>query len=243
MPLDHREPARYDRQLVMPGWGEEGQARLGSSAVFVAGLGGLGCPASVYLAAAGVGRLVVCDADAVERSNLNRQSLYTDTDLGHAKAGIAAGRLHAVNPTIEVVPISLEIDRENAGELITGADVVVDCLDNVETRVALSRAAMRAEIPLVHAAVSELTGYLSVFDPPRTPCFECFLSHKPASVEPAIPGCTAGVMGSLQAMEVLKLILGIGHPLAGRLLIVEGVAPSFEVVELTRDPNCRVCSG
>ncbi len=243
MSLDHDERALYERQLALPGWGEEGQALLGSASVFVAGIGGLGCPAAVYLALAGVGRIVVCDSDAVERSNLNRQFLYNAGDLGRGKARLAAERLRVMNQRVEVTGVDVEIDRSTAGSLIAGADVVLDCLDNIDTRIALSRATISAGIPMVHAAVSDLTGYLSVFDPPETPCFECFLAHKPAAVEPAIPGCTPGVMGALQAMEALKLLTGIGHPLAGRLLIVEGTVPSFDVVELEREPDCPACSG
>lgn len=241
MPLRSDESAFYGRQLATAGWGEEGQLKLGASSVFVAGLGGLGCPASVYLATAGVGRLIVCDADSVERSNLNRQFLYGPGDLGSCKALVAADRLRAINPMIDIVPLDAEIDRSKAASLIAGADIVLDCLDNVETRVALSRAAIAADVPMVHAAVSEWTGYLSLFHPPATPCYECFLTRTPPAVEPPIPGCTAGVMGALQAMEALKFLTGIGGTLAGRLLVVEGTVPSFDVVELEKDPHCPAC--
>jgi len=233
----------YERQLPMTGWGENGQNRLASSTVFVAGLGGLGCPAAVYLSLAGVGRIVACDADDIEQSNLNRQFLYRVTDIGRRKAAIAAERLREMNPRVEVISVDVELDRENAAELVSGADVVLDCLDNLETRIALSRACMDAGMPLIHAAVADLTGYLSFFDPPRTACLECFQTAKPAAVEPAIPGCTAGALGSLQAMEALKHLLGLGEVLAGRLLIMEGMPPSFDVVALEKDPDCPACGG
>jgi adenylyltransferase/sulfurtransferase len=242
MPLSTDQAERYSRQTELPGWGESGQEKLLTSRVFVAGLGGLGCAAAVYLTAAGVGDLVVCDADTVERSNLNRQVLYGRGDLTFPKVATAAPRLSALNPDVKVTPVMAEIDRRTAAGLIEGADLVLDCLDNPETRRALNRACLAAAIPMVYAAVSEYTGYMSFLHPPATPCLECFVGTTRPPVDPPIPGATAGVIGTLQAMEALKFLTGTGETLAGRLLIMEGAVPSFEVIEVARDPSCPACS-
>lgn len=232
---------RYVRQLGVPGWGAEGQRRLAASHVFIAGVGGLGCAASVHLAAAGVGKLTVCDADRVELSNLNRQVLYTPQDIGHEKALVAVERLRALNPSIEIAPVVAEIDERTACDLVRGADVILDCLDNLLTRFALNRCSVATGIPMVYAAVSEFTGHVSFLHPPATPCLECFVSRTPPPVEPAIPGCTAGLVGALEAMEAIKFLTGIGENLAGRLLVIEGLEPRFDVVGIARDPGCPAC--
>jgi molybdopterin/thiamine biosynthesis adenylyltransferase len=237
------ELERYARQISMPGWGTEGQERLAAARVFIAGVGGLGCAAGAYLATAGVGNITVCDADHVERSNLNRQFLYDRMDVGHDKAPIAAERLAAMNASIDVRALTLEIDHLTAFELIQGHDLVVDGLDNLQTRFALNRACAAARIPMIYAAAAEFTGYLSFLNPPETPCLECFISRTPPPVEPAIPGCTPGVLGALEAMEAIKFLTGVGNVLAGRLLIMEGALPSFDMIEIERDPGCPACRG
>ena len=243
MPRSRMEFGRYVRQLELPGWGVEGQKRLGSAHVFMAGVGGLGSSAGIYLAAAGVGRITVCDSDRVELSNLNRQTLYGLADVGTPKAILAAQRLKAFNPQIEVVPNTSEIDHAVAKDLIEGADLVLDCLDNLETRVAMNRAIIAARIPMVYAACSELTGHLSFLHPPETPCLECFVSRTPPAVEPPIPGVTPGTIGALQAMEAIKYVVGIGENLKGRLLVFEGLEPRVDVVQIERDPDCPACRG
>jgi len=243
MPLSTDQRERYSRQIELEGWGDEGQERLLASRVFVAGVGGLGCPAAVYLASAGVGEIVVCDGDFVERSNLNRQFLYTRDDLTKPKAPVAAAQLRRLNPDITVTPVIAEINRSTAPGLIEGADLVLDCLDNPETRIALNRAAIAAFVPMVYAAVSEYTGYLSFLNPPATPCLECFVDGTRPAVDPPVPGCTAGILGSLEAMEALKFLTGTGQTLAGRLLIMEGTVPSFDVIEIEKDPGCPACRG
>ncbi len=243
MKLTDSELARYARQLSVPGWGAEGQLRLKSAAVFVAGVGGLGCPAATYLASAGVGKLIVCDADRVDRPNLNRQFFYSSSDVGRDKAPIARERLLQMNPSIEVEALTAEIDRQSASTLIGGSDVILDCLDNLETRFALNRAAIAARTPMIYAAVSELTGHLTFLNPPATPCLECFLTRIPPPVEPAIPGFTAGIVGALQAMEAVKFLIGHGEILAGRLLVMEGAEPRVDVIEIERDPGCPACRG
>ncbi len=241
MPLSTDQCERYSRQIELQGWGAEGQERLLESSVFVAGAGGLGCAAATYLAVAGVGEIVVCDGDVVERSNLNRQFLYTRDDLTRPKAPIAAAQLRRLNPDVKVTPVIAEIDRSSAQELIEGADLVLDCLDNPETRIALNRAAIARGIPMVYAAVAEYTGYLSFLNPPATPCLECFVDGTRPAVHPPVPGCTVGVLGSLEAMEALKFLTGTGETLAGKLLIMEGAVPSFDVIDVARDPRCPAC--
>jgi len=242
MPLTSDQKDRYSRQIALPGWGEKGQEKLLASRVFVAGVGGLGCAAAVYLAAAGVGELVICDADTVERSNLNRQVLYGRDDLTRPKVTTAAPRLSALNPDVSISPVVAEIGPATAAGLIEGADVVLDCLDNPETRVALNRACIAAGTPLVYAAVSEYTGYLSFLHPPATPCLECFVDRTRPAVDPPVPGATAGAIGTLEAMEALKFLTGTGETLAGKLLVMEGAVPSFDVVTVEREPSCKACS-
>ncbi|MFH1688602.1 MAG: HesA/MoeB/ThiF family protein [Candidatus Eisenbacteria bacterium] len=241
MPLSTDRSERYARQIGLQGWGAEGQERLLASRVFVAGVGGLGCPAAVYLAVAGVGELVVCDGDTVERSNLNRQFLYTMDDLTKPKAAIAAAALRRLNPDVRVTPVFAEIDRSTARGLIEGADLVLDCLDNPETRIALNRATIAARIPMVYAAVAEYTGYLSFLSPPATPCLECFVDGTRPAVDPPVPGCTSGMLGALESVEALKFLTGTGQTLAGKLLVVEGAVPSFDVIDIVRDPDCPAC--
>jgi adenylyltransferase/sulfurtransferase len=209
MPLSTDQCERYSRQIELQGWGTEGQERLLESSVFVAGAGGLGCAAATYLAVAGVGEIVVCDGDVVERSNLNRQFLYARDDLTRPKAPIAAAQLRRLNPDVKVTPVIAEIDRSSAQELIEGADLVLDCLDNPETRIALNRAAIARGIPMVYAAVAEYTGYLSFLNPPATPCLECF----------------------------------VDGTRAGKLLVMEGAVPGFDVIQIERDPGCPACRG
>lgn len=225
----------------MPGWGAHGQAKLARAQVFVAGAGGLGCAASLYLAAAGVGRLIICDNDLIEASNLNRQILYSPADIGREKAPVAVQRLRALNPSIAVEPRTAEIGEQPAAGLIRGTDVILDCLDSLETRFALNRAAMAARIPMVYAAVSDFTGYLSFLNPPTTPCLECFVPRTPPEEAPTVPGCTVGLLGSLEAMEAIKFLTGIGENLTNRLLVVEGAEPRFDIVAVERDPTCEAC--
>jgi molybdopterin/thiamine biosynthesis adenylyltransferase len=242
MPLTTDQLERYSRQIDLRGWGAEAQERLLSSRVFIAGVGGLGCAAAVYLTVAGVGELVVCDADTVERSNLNRQFLYTRDDLTSPKAAVAAARLGALNPDVTVRHEVAEIDVESARGLIDGSDLILDCLDNPETRLVLNRASIEAGIPMVYAAVSEYTGYLSFLNPPNTPCLECFVGRTRPAVDPPVPGATAGTIGALEAMEALKYLTGTGETLSGRLLIMEGTEPRFDVVLIEWDASCPVCS-
>ncbi len=217
---------RYDRQLRI--LGKEGQEKLRSTTVAVVGLGGLGSIITYYLAAAGVGRLIVIDDGLVELSNLNRQILYTTSDIGLPKAYIAAARL----------------TEENVDRLLGDADILVDALDNWETRHILNRYAVGSGKPLIHGAVQGFYAQVTTVIPGKGPCLACFLPEppKPRGVIPII-GAVVGIVASFQASEVIKLAIGLGEPLVGRLLVIDAYRGATDTVELKRNPNCPVCGG
>ncbi len=230
---------RYSRQL--PVLGEEGQRRVRRATILVAGLGGLGSAASLYLAYGGVGRLILVDRDRVEESNLNRQVLYGPGDIGREKALVAAERLREANPDVEVIPVVGDAAGE-ARRFIGEVDVVVDALDNWDSRLELNRVAVEAGKPLVHAAVDEMQGQLMVVIPGVTACLECvFGGLRGKGASGRILGPVAGAMGAMEALEALKLVSGVGSPLAGRLLIADFASGSFDVVPVRRRPGCPVC--
>ena len=234
---------RYTRQIMLPEWGAAGQARLQAATVLVAGAGGLGSPAALYLAAAGVGRLRICDRDHVELTNLNRQILHPADRLGHAKAASAQQTLAAINPTIVVEAVEAALDEQNVDQIAAGVDLIVDCLDNYPTRRALNRHSVLRRIPLVHGAVSGMYGQLSFFHPPATGCLACLIPGDPPQSpqpEPAV-GAVCGLVGSLQALEAIKFLLGMEATLKNRLLSVDGFDLAFETFELKRAPACPVC--
>lgn len=239
--LSEYDRSRYDRQMMVDGWGQEGQRRLAAATVFVAGAGGLGSPVAIYLAAAGVGRLVVCDADAVDRSNLNRQILFGDADVGRPKAEAAAAALRRLNGAIEVTGRVARMEEDTIDALAGGADVVVDCLDNFPTRYVLNRFCLRRGVPLVHAGVWGLQCQVTFLHPPRTGCLQCLFPEAPPASKFPVVGAAPGVAGCLQAMEVLKHLAGVGASLAGRLLIVDGLDAQTRTVRLRPDPVCPAC--
>jgi molybdopterin-synthase adenylyltransferase len=239
--LSERELARYGRQMMMAGWGEATQRRLREATVFVAGAGGLGSPVSIYLAVAGVGHLVIADFDAPEMSNLNRQILHDPSRLGVNKAESARRTLAALNPDVAVTAIPDKITAENVDALIGEAAVVVDCMDNFPTRYALNAACLRKRIPLVHGAIWGLDGQLTVIRAPETACLQCLVPEAPPREVFPVVGATPGVIGSLQAMEVLKLLTGIGTPLEGALLVFSGATMRFRRLTLPKDPECPTC--
>ena len=238
---------RYARQVMLPEVDEGGQEKLLASSVLVVGAGGLGSPVLYYLAAAGVGRLGVADADAVAIPNLHRQILYSTPDVGRAKVDAAAERLRALNPDVTVVEHPLRVDGSNIDALVGSYDVVVDAPDNFATRYLVNEACWRAGKPLVEAAVSGFSGMLMTIVPPNTPCYRCLYPNPPkegavpSSAEVGIMGMVPGVIGSLQALEAVKLLLGIGSTLAGRVLFYDGLEPGFEEMRLERNPGCAVC--
>ena len=233
---------RYDRQLRI--LGEEGQEKLRSATVAVVGLGGLGSIITYYLAAAGVGKLIVIDDGLVELSNLNRQILYTTSDIGLPKAYIAAARLKALNPEVEVVPYQARLAPDNAGKLLGEADILVDGLDNWESRLILNRYAVEKGKPLVHGAVQGFYAQVTTVVPDKGPCLACFLPEppKPRGVIPII-GAIVGIVASFEAAEVVKLVTGMGEPLVGRLLVIDAYRGGTDIVELRRNPRCPVCGG
>ncbi len=237
------ERSRYLRQMLIGGWGLQGQQRLRSATVFIAGAGGLGCPAALYLAAAGVGTIRLCDFGLVEASNLNRQILYTEEDIGKEKVLRAAGALRRVNPHVIVEPLFEKIDDASIERLAGSADIMLDCLDNFETRHVLNRFAVRAGIPLVHAGIEGLAGQLSFIHPPHTPCLFCmFPGSPPAGRIFPVAGVTPGIIGTAQAAEALKWLTGVGSTLQGQLLVWDGTIMEFQKIPVARNGNCPVCS-
>ena len=238
---------RYARQLVMPEIGPAGQQRLSQAKVLVVGAGGLGSPALLYLAAAGVGTIGVADFDVVDISNLQRQVVHGDGRVGARKTESAAQSIRALNPGVRVVAHDEAVDAGHAARLVAGYDVVIDATDTFEARYALSDAAVAAGKPLVHASVFRFEGQLTVFVPFEGPCYRClFPAPPPPELAPAcsvagVLGVVPGVIGLLQATEALKLILAIGEPLVGRLLSWDALEGSFREIAVQRDPACPAC--
>ena len=240
--LSEEEKERYDRQIMIPNFGEEGQLKLKKSKVTVVGAGGLGSSVTLYLAAAGVGTLTIIDPERVELSNLNHQVLHWTEDIGELKAVSVARKLEKLNPAVEVKAVPERLTMENVRGLIGGSDVVVDCLDNWHTRFLLNEACVAERIPMVHAGIRGLYGQMTTIIPYQTPCLRCILPETPPE-EKRFPvlGTTPGVLGVLEAFEALKLIVGIGVSLAGKLLVFDGEAMSFQEIRVERNESCSVC--
>jgi molybdopterin-synthase adenylyltransferase len=241
MALKPEEVERYRRQLDLPGWGEKGQEKLKNSTVFVAGAGGLGSPVLLYLAFAGVGTIRLCDDGRVERSNLNRQILYGEGDIGRLKTEAAANRLRAANPDAEVIPLNRRIDDGNVEKTAGDSDLIVDCLDNFETRYVINRHCVRKGAPFVHAGVAGFSGQMLFVHPPETACLACVFPEMPESGIVPIAGATAGVVGSLEAVEAIRFLLGEEPVGKNRLLIWSGGDMVFDVIEVEKAENCPVC--
>jgi adenylyltransferase/sulfurtransferase len=238
--LSDKEKERYSRQVLIPGWNQE---KLKQATVLVVGLGGLGSASALYLAAAGVGELHICDGDKVERSDLNRQVLYSESSLGLPKVEEAGRRIAALNPSVTVVRHNAKLDSRNAGAIISGCQVIVDGLDRLEPRFILNQESVRRKIPYVYGAVQGWQGYVGFFHPPQTACLSCLM--RPDVFRPdRIPvwGVTPGAIGLIQVGEVVKWVLGLTPSLLGRLLIYDGSGLSFEMITLEKDPACPVCS-
>ena len=245
--LSREELLRYGRHLTLAEIGPEGQQRLKAARVLVVGAGGLGSPACLYLAAAGVGCLGVVDGDRVETSNLQRQVLYTTADVGRDKSAAARERLQALNPHVEVTSHPTRLHASNADEIVRGYDVVVDGSDNFPTRYLVSDTCVRVGKPAVYGSVYRFEGQVAVFWAARGPCYRCLHPRPP---EPGlVPDCATagvlgvlpGVIGVLQAAEALKLVLGIGTPLVGRLLVIDLLGMTFRELQLPKDPQCPAC--
>ena len=238
---------RYSRQLVLPEWSGAAQQRLAEASVLVLGAGALGSPVAMYLAGAGVGRLGIVDADDVELSNLPRQLLHFTPDLGVSKAHSAAAKLGFLNPEVVVEPYQVRLEPGNAAGLIEDADLVVDCSDSFETRYAVNAACCAAGIPLVEAGVLGMSGLVMGIRPGRTACYRCAFPapppDAPSCATAGVLGPAAGVVGSLQALEALKLLTGVGEPLEGAFLQVDLALLSFLRVNVERRAGCPDCSG
>ena len=243
---------RYSRHLLLPQVGSRGQRRLEAASVFVLGAGGLGSPAAFYLAAAGVGHLRLVDHDTVERSNLQRQILHADADVGMAKVDSAEVRLSALNPRVRIEGMRERLASDNVERLLDGVDVVIDGADNFPARYLLNDACVKLGIPLVYGAIHRFDGQVGVFDAGRwrgqAPCYRCLfpepppLEAAPNCAEAGVLGVLPGVIGTLQATEAIKLLLGIGEPLRGRLLHFDALGMRFRETRLAPDPDCAVCA-
>ncbi|MCS7215638.1 MAG: HesA/MoeB/ThiF family protein [Thermodesulfovibrio sp.] len=233
---------RYHRQMLIDGWGEEGQKKLKNSTVFIAGAGGLGSPVSIYLAVAGIGKIIICDFDNVEMTNLNRQILHSNTRIGINKALSAKITLNGINPNVEVVPITEKINEANAFEIVGDAQIILDCMDNLETRYILNEVAIKKKIPLVFGAIYGIQGMLSFIQPPETPCLKCIFPEAPPKETFPVVGATPGVIGAIQALEAIKYIVGIGKLFKNKLLLWDGLSGDFKTFKTQKDPACSVCS-
>jgi molybdopterin/thiamine biosynthesis adenylyltransferase/rhodanese-related sulfurtransferase len=246
--LSKEQRDRYSRHLLLPEVGVEGQQKLLDAKVLLLGAGGLGSPAALYLAAAGVGTLGIVDDDTVDLSNLQRQVIHTTSRVGEPKVDSAAQTIADINPDVEVVKHAVRLDASNVIELIEPYDIVVDGLDNFPTRYLLNDASVRLRKPVVSASILGFDGQLSVFQPYEGPCYRCLYPvPPPAELAPScgangVLGVLPGTMGLLQATEVVKLILGEGDPLIGRLLLYEALGATFTELKVRRDPECPICS-
>ncbi|MGB7789029.1 HesA/MoeB/ThiF family protein [Methanoregula sp.] len=239
--LSERELDRYKRQILL--FGEEGQEKLKKAKIFVAGAGGLGSPISIYLAVAGVGTLTVVDMDVVELTNLNRQILHYDRDIGKKKTASAAEKLREINPDITVKVIDTTIDKTNVARLVGSSSGIVDAMDNFPTRYLLNETAVHKKIPLFHGAIRGLYGQATTIIPDVTPCLQCIFPKAPPKEVFPVVGVTPGLIGMIQATEVIKYLIHDGRLLTGRLLIWDGLESHAEEICVERDPKCPVCGG
>ena len=246
--LGDEQRRRYSRHLLIPEIGQAGQQRLLEASVLLVGAGGLGSPAALYLAAAGVGRLGIVDDDVVDETNLQRQVLHSTAALGEMKVDSAVRRVRELNPDVEVVPYPERLGSENADRILDEDwEVIVDGADNFPTRYLINDASVWHGIPVVHGSIFRFEGQATVFKPGDGPCYRCLFPQPPppelapSCAEGGVLGVLPGVIGSIQGAEALKLVLGIGEPLVGRLLLYDALAGSFDEVTVRRDPACPVC--
>lgn len=231
---------RYARQV--PLWGSVKQENLKKANVFIAGAGGTGSAASIYLAIAGIGKISICDFNVIEIANLNRQILHYDTRIGKSKAFSAKATLEKINKNVEVIPLHEKINKSNVADLIGDCDIILDCLDNFETRYILNEYAVRKKIPLVLGVIYGTEGQVSFIQHPETFCLACIFEETPPNEVFPVIGATHGVVGTLQAMEVIKYLTDTGENLKNYLLIWDGLKQDFRKVQIVKDPSCEVCS-
>lgn len=248
--LSDAELDRYARQIILPAFGGAGQAKLKAAHVAIIGAGGIGCPAITYLAAAGVGKLTIVDHDTVELSNLQRQPLFTDADIGSPKAVVAADAARRINPHVIAVAANQRLGTENAERLLAGASLILDGCDNFETRLAVNRAAATLEIPLLSAAIGAFEGQVALYEGWRAdgPCYACLVGDDPDRpgincAEQGVMGALAGMVGTMAALEAVRALTGWGQPLAGKLAILDMLDRRWREVAVAKDPECPICRG
>ncbi len=246
--MNDEQLLRYSRHILLPEIGVEGQERLRAARALVIGAGGLGCPAALYLATSGIGRLTIADGDQVDLTNLQRQILYRTESVGTPKVEAARATLGAVNPEVEVIALQARVAADAMARLVGDTDVVLDCSDNFATRHALNRACVALRKPLVSGAAIRFDAQVTVFDlrRPEAPCYACLFPEEGEveEVQCAVMGVFApltGIAGALQAMEAIKLIAGVGESLGGRLLLLDARNAEWRTVKVTKDPACGVC--
>ncbi|NHK28363.1 HesA/MoeB/ThiF family protein [Parvularcula flava] len=247
MPLTPDQLERYKRHILLPEIGGQGQQALLDARVLVVGAGGLGCPILAYLAAAGVGHIRLCDDDGVALSNLQRQILFTTDDIGKPKATMAAERLQAINPDCTVEAIEARLTTNNAKELLDGIDLVIEGVDNFDARYALNDACLETGTPFLSAAIGRFDGQVALFTPgPDQPCYRCLVPETPPDAADCetqgVLGAVPGIVGAVAAMEAIRFLTGFGEPLAGHVLIYNGMNATTRRVKLPRDPACPACS-
>ncbi len=248
MPLLPEELQRFSRQILLPEFGVDGQEHLKNARILIIGAGGLGSPSAIYLAAMGVGTIGIIDDDAVALSNLHRQILYRDTDVGKSKAKLAEKRLSEINPHSTIIAFDKRLTRENAIEILSDFDLVLDGSDNFSTRYLVNDACLVLGIPLISASILRFEGQLTILRADDGPCYRCLFpdppnaADAPSCAEAGVIGALAGVMGTMMAMEAVKLIAKIGAPLVERLLLYDALSTNFRTITVNRDPACPTCS-
>lgn len=248
--LSDAELDRYARQIILPAFGGAGQAKLKAAHIVIVGAGGIGCPAIAYLAAAGVGTLTIIDHDRIELSNLQRQPLFTDTDIGSPKAMVAADAARRINPHVDAIAVAERLEANNAETLLATASLILDGCDNFETRLAVNRAAVALHIPLLSAAIGAFEGQVALYEGWRTdaPCYACLVGDDPDRpgvncAEQGVMGALAGMIGTMAALEAVRALAGWGRPLSGKLVIVDMLDRRWREVAVAKDPECPICRG
>lgn len=246
--MNDEQLLRYSRQIMLPSIDIEGQQKLLDSRALIIGMGGLGSPVGLYLTAAGVGQLVISDFDDVDLSNLQRQIAHTTNSIGQSKVASAKQSLEAINPLIDVIAINEKLTGDALLDQVRQADIVIDCCDNFETRFAINDACFAAKTPLVSGAAIRFEGQISVFDSrdERCPCYNCLYPRDGAVAqscsENGVIAPITGIIGSMQALEAIKVLTGVGEPLQGRVLLLDGLSMQWQNMQLPRNPNCPTCS-
>jgi len=240
--LNKEEINQYTRQLQIRNWDIASQIKLKNSNVVIAGVGGLGSPVALYLATAGVGNITIIDNDNIELSNLNRQILHTIENIGEQKVNSAFTKLSKYNKNIKINPINKKITSENTDKLFDNCDIIIDCLDNFKTRNEINKYAVNKKIPIVHGGVSSFNGQVTFIDTRETACLSCFLPIIDNEKSLPIVGAAAGVIGSIQAVEAIKYLTGIGENLKNEILFWDGLSMTFQKIKISKNPKCKICS-